>query len=139
MATIFKVDLNDPVPLYAQLERAIRFAIATGSLRAGQQLPTVRQLAVDLRINANTVAKVYAELERNGVVETRRGAGTFVRAAHIERGLPPERKRQLRQLARRFLHDAAMLGYGSGEALDFLAQEISKEIVNHGRHESDEN
>jgi GntR family transcriptional regulator len=66
------------MPLYAQLERSICFAIAIGKLRIGEQLPTVRQLAVDLRINANTVARVYAQLERAGVVETRRGVGTFV-------------------------------------------------------------
>src|SRR5207237_851573 len=74
------VDANHPTPLYAQLEQSIRFAIATGKLRIGDQLPTVRQLAVDLRVNANTVAKVYAELERAGVLETRRGVGTFVSA-----------------------------------------------------------
>src|SRR6266849_1921263 len=61
---MFQVDANHPTPLYAQLERSIRFAIATGKLGIGDQLPTVRQLAVDLRINANTVAKVYAEWKR---------------------------------------------------------------------------
>ena len=65
--------------MYAQLERAIRVAIATGRLELGDKLPTVRQLAVDLKINANTVAKVYGELERAGVLETRRGVGTFIR------------------------------------------------------------
>src|SRR5437763_1648165 len=77
---MFQVDTSHPTPLYHQLERSIRFAIAIGKLGIGDQLPTVRQLAVDLRINANTVAKVYTELERTGVVETRRGVGTFVSA-----------------------------------------------------------
>ena len=58
---MFSIDPADPTPLYAQLERAIRVAIATGRLGVGDQLPTVRQLAVDLRVNANTVAKVYGE------------------------------------------------------------------------------
>src|SRR6059058_3228880 len=75
---MFQVDAKHPTPIYHQLDRSIRFAIATGKLGIGDKLPTVRQLAVDLRINANTVAKVYAELERAGVVETRRGVGTFV-------------------------------------------------------------
>ena len=74
----FHINPADPTPLYAQLERAIRFAIATEKLRVGEQLPTVRQLAVDLRVNANTVAKVYLELERAGLLETRRGVGTCV-------------------------------------------------------------
>ena len=68
---MFQIDANHPTPLYAQLERSIRFAIATGKLSIGEQLPTVRQLAVDLRINANTVAKVYTELERAGVFKGR--------------------------------------------------------------------
>jgi GntR family transcriptional regulator len=66
------IDSRHPTPIHAQLSHAIRGAVATGRLAAGEQLPTVRQLAVDLRINANTVARVYLELERTGVVETRR-------------------------------------------------------------------
>ena len=80
---MFHIDTKHPTPLYHQLERSIKFAIATGKLRIGDQLPTVRQLAVDLRVNANTVAKVYAELERAGVLETRRGVGTFVRTNEL--------------------------------------------------------
>jgi len=89
---MFQVDADHPTPLYAQLERSIRFAIATGKLGIGDQLPTVRQLAVELRINANTVAKVYTELERAGVVETRRGVGTFVTGA-AQRSREPPRSR----------------------------------------------
>src|SRR6185369_14091387 len=63
---MFTVDPSDPTPIYAQLDRSIRAAIAQGRLAVGDRLPTVRQLAVDLRVNANTVAKVYAELERSG-------------------------------------------------------------------------
>jgi DNA-binding transcriptional regulator YhcF (GntR family) len=68
---LLTVDPRDPTPIYAQLERGLRAAIATSRVRPGDQLPTVRQLAVDLRINANTVARVYAELERAGVFVTR--------------------------------------------------------------------
>src|SRR5450759_3668315 len=75
----FSVDSTSPTPIYAQLDRSIRAAIATGELEPGAQLPTVRQLAVDLAVNANTVARVYALLERDGMLETRRGVGTFVR------------------------------------------------------------
>src|SRR5262245_23250792 len=74
------VDPRDPLPLWAQLERGIRAAVATGRLRPGSQLPTVRQLAVQLSVNANTVARVYADLEKQGFLETRRGVGTFVGA-----------------------------------------------------------
>src|SRR6185437_5401118 len=95
---MFALDTADPTPLYAQLDRAIRVAIATGKLRAEDRLPTVRQLAVDLRINANTVAKVYGELERAGVLETRRGVGTFVREVGAGAVSRVDRERQLAAL-----------------------------------------
>src|SRR4051812_4312236 len=114
---MFVIDSTDPTPLYAQLERAIRVAVATGRLRLGDKLPTVRQLAVDLRINANTVAKVYGELERGGVLETRRGVGTFVRDAVSLAASVPDRERQLIALADRFLAGAAALGFSPDEAM----------------------
>ena len=127
MVQSFNIDARDPTPLYAQLERAIRFSIATGRLSVGDQLPTVRQLAVDLRINANTVAKVYTELERTGIVETRRGVGTFVRAqgapvgaSVVGRRAGDEREARLQALAQRFLADAHALGFTPEEALERL-------------------
>src|SRR3954467_1391719 len=100
---MFVIDPSDPTPLYAQLERAIRVAIATGRLGVGDRLPTVRQLAVELRVNANTVAKVYRGRERAGVLETRRGIGTFVGANPPEAASRSDRERHLSALADRFL------------------------------------
>jgi GntR family transcriptional regulator len=117
---VFAIDASDPTPLYAQLERAIRVAIATGRLRAGDKLPTVRQLAVDLRINANTVAKVYGELERTGVLETRRGVGSFIRAVGSRAASLHDREHQLITLADRFLAGASELGFSADEAINFL-------------------
>src|SRR5262247_3276898 len=114
MSQILSLSPSHPMPLYAQLTRAIRFAIATGRLRVGEQLPTVRQLAVDLRVNANTVAKVYAELERVGILETRRGVGTFVRARQdgmLKRAGKQSRERELRAFADRILAEAHNLGF----------------------------
>src|SRR5215470_12517365 len=105
----FHIDTEDPTPIYAQLDRAIRFAIATERLRVGEQLPTVRQLAVDLKINANTVAKVYAELERVGILETRRGSGTFVFEPHnamLKRASKQSRERELRAFEDLILDEA---------------------------------
>lgn len=121
---IFNLQPNDPLPLYAQLERAIRQAIAIERLRVGDQLPTVRQMAVDLRINANTVAKVYAELERAGLLETRRGIGTFVkaRAAALRTfARRHDRERELRTLAERFLAEAAVLGFSLDDLIEHLS------------------
>src|SRR5881227_4227704 len=96
-ATVVSIDPHDPTPIYAQLERGLRAAIATGRLKPGDQLPTVRQLAVELRVNANTVARVYADLERSGVLETRRGVGSFISAAGRAEARPAqERARRLR-------------------------------------------
>src|SRR5437764_5491035 len=118
---MFTVDPSDPTPIYAQLDRGIRAAIASGRLAVGDRLPTVRQLAVDLRVNANTVAKVYAELERAGLLATRRGVGTFVTAGVARPvGTPAERARQLAALAERFLAGSAALGFSAGEAIEHL-------------------
>ncbi|HVZ76565.1 MAG TPA: GntR family transcriptional regulator [Gemmatimonadaceae bacterium] len=115
-----RLDPDSPLPLYAQLDRAIRAAIAAGTLRAGDQLPTVRQMAVDLRINANTVARVYAELERAGVLATQRGVGTFVRDPGAIARPARDRERQLRSLADRFLADAAAIGLSLPEVIRHL-------------------
>jgi GntR family transcriptional regulator len=111
------IDPGDATPIYAQLERGLRAAIATGRLRVGDQLPTVRQLAVDLRVNANTVARVYAELERAGTIETRRGVGSFVAATPAEAHPPRERDRRLRAFVTRLLADADRSGFSVGEVL----------------------
>jgi GntR family transcriptional regulator len=117
---MFAIDENDPTPLYAQLERAIRVAIATGRLNVVHKLRTFRQRAVDLKINANTVSKVYGELERSGVLETRRGVGTFIREAAACGSSWPDRERLLVELADRFLAGAATLGFSEDEAINFL-------------------
>src|SRR5205823_7622417 len=124
---MFQVDLNHPTPLYHQLERSIRFAIATSKLRIGEQLPTVRQLAVELRINANTVAKVYAELERSGIVETRRGVGTFVCSRHVETKHGRRRENHLREFADRFIVEAGALGFSLDDLIDHLHSRRKKE------------
>src|SRR5918994_616106 len=111
MAQSFNIDARDPTPLYAQLGRAIRFAIATGRLAVGDQLPTVRQLAVELRINANTVAKVYADLERAGAIETKRGVGSFVTASPEKARPAREHDRRLRAFATRVLAEAGGAGF----------------------------
>lgn len=117
---MFQIDTQHPTPLYHQLDRSIRFAIATGKLAIGDQLPTVRQLAVDLRINANTVAKVYAELEREGVVETRRGVGTFVTARPNEVGNRRDRARHLRELVDHVVAETHRRGFDLDEVLEHL-------------------
>ncbi|HMF61786.1 MAG TPA: GntR family transcriptional regulator [Vicinamibacterales bacterium] len=107
---ILSIDPHDPTPIYAQLERGLRAAIATSRLRPGDQLPTVRQLAVELQINANTVARVYAELERANVIETKRGVGSFISATPAQAHPPREHERRLRTFVTRVLADAEAAG-----------------------------
>jgi GntR family transcriptional regulator len=121
---IVSIDTRDRTPIYAQLERALRAAIATGRLAPGDQLPTVRQLAVDLRVNANTVARVYAELERAGVIETRRGVGSFISATPEQARSPREHERRLRAFVTRVLADA--------DAAGFTVEELIAALEAHG-------
>lgn len=117
---LVSIDSRDATPIYAQLERALRAAIASGRLQPGDQLPTVRQLAVDLRVNANTVARVYAELERAGVLETRRGVGSFVSATPAQARSPREHERRLRAFVTRVLADADQSGFTVDELIAAL-------------------
>jgi GntR family transcriptional regulator len=127
MSETFYLSSSDPTPLYAQLARAIKFAIATGRLNVGDQLPTVRQMAVDLRINANTVAKVYTELERKGILETRRGVGTFIGTRHFEAGTSRHRKEHLYDFMDRLIAEAGALGLSLDDLIDQLQNKRNKE------------
>jgi GntR family transcriptional regulator len=119
-SALVAIDDRDPTPIYAQLERGLRAAIASSRIRPGDQLPTVRQLAVNLRVNANTVARVYAELERVGVIETKRGVGSFVAASPAQARPPREHERRLRAFAIRVLADADESGFSIEELVDAL-------------------
>ena len=116
----FGIDPADRTPLHAQLERGVKAAIATGRLAVGDQLPTVRQLAVDLKVNANTVAKVYAYLERAGMLETRRGVGTFVAARTESPQEESLRRTELNRLVDRFLADLSSHGFRVDDAMPVI-------------------
>jgi GntR family transcriptional regulator len=131
---IVAIDPRDATPIYAQLERGLRAAIATGRLRPGDQLPTVRQLAVDLRVNANTVARVYLELERAGVLETRRGVGSFVAATPAKAHPPAGRDRRLEAFITRVLADAADSGFTIDDVIEGLNGKRRAATASRGGH-----
>lgn len=106
----FTIDLHSGVPVYRQLIDQVRSGIASGTLSAGDQLPTVRQLAVDLAINPNTVMRAYRELELGGLIETQQGTGTFIAKKKLEKN-SPERERQLGQMAGEFAARAGAAGF----------------------------
>jgi GntR family transcriptional regulator len=120
-----KIDPKSPLPLHAQIGEQIQLAIATGALEPGEQLPTVRQLSVDLKVNSNTVARVYAELERQGVLVTFRGRGSFV--AERPKVSVDARTRRLRLLCRSFVRVCAQEGYSLLEVVEELAGLTAKE------------
>jgi GntR family transcriptional regulator len=114
-----KLDLRSGVPVYRQIIDQVRGGMAAGTLAAGDQLPTVRQLAVDLAINPNTVLRAYRELELGGALETHQGTGTFISNQKIARN-NAERERQLAQLAGEFAARAGAAGFTVEELLDRL-------------------
>jgi GntR family transcriptional regulator len=118
--SLVSIDPRDKTPIYTQLERGLRAAMATSRLRPGDQLPTVRQLAVQLQINANTVARVYSELERAGAIETRRGVGSFVTATAQTARAPKEHDKRLRAFVTRMLAEAGSAGFSVEEIIDQL-------------------
>jgi GntR family transcriptional regulator len=99
--------------------------MATSRLKPGDQLPTVRQLAVELKINANTVARVYADLERNGVIETRRGVGSFVAATGDQARSKRDHHKLLRSFVTRVLADGATHGFTAEEIINALSSHQS--------------
>lgn len=121
------IDLRDKTPIYTQLERGLRAAMVTGRLRPGDQLPTVRQLAVELKINANTVGRVYADLERSGVIETRRGVGSFVTASADKARPPKEHDKRLRAFVTRLLAEAGSAGFTVDELVEGLRSHESRD------------
>ena len=117
----FKLDLRSGVPVYRQIIDQVRGGVAVGSLSSGDQLPTVRQLAVDLAINPNTVLRAYRELELAGTLETHQGSGTFIGNKKIVRN-NAERERQLTQLANEFAARAGADGFTVEELLERLGE-----------------
>lgn len=121
------VDARAATPLYDQIAAQVKQAVAGGTLTAGDALPSVRQLAVRLRVNPNTVARAYRELEADGVVESRRGHGTFV-AASRRRLSPAGRREAVRGAARRLVAEALAVGM-AGDELEALVSSTWAELA----------
>lgn len=112
----FTLDPKAGVPFYRQIIDQIKYGIVSGSLQTGEQLPTVRSLAVDLKVNLNTVAKAYKELEIQNILETQQGTGTFIGAVEIK--IPDEeRKKKLRDICKEFTTIALSYGFTTNEMI----------------------
>ena len=122
---LFRLNLESGVPVYRQIMDQVRAGMASGSLVAGDQLPTVRQLAVDLAINPNTVARAYRELELGGLLETHQGTGSFISAQKIRRA-DAERERQLTQIVGDCVARAGAMGFTVEDVVEFLRKSASE-------------
>ena len=109
------LDFRSHIPIYVQLVERVKQLVATGALQPGDQLPTVRQLAAELRVNFNTVARAYRLLDESGVISTQQGRGTYV----LEPPLPEDarrlRQRALDGIGRQFLQEAHRMGFEADE------------------------
>jgi len=115
----FQLDLHSGMPVYRQIIDQVRGGMAAGQLMPGDQLPTVRQLAVDLAINPNTVVRAYRELELGGLLETHQGTGTFIGTQKIKRA-DAERERQLAQIVADSVSRAGAAGFTVEELIEQL-------------------
>jgi GntR family transcriptional regulator len=120
----FRIDLRSGVPLYRQLIDQVQAAIAAGLLLPGDQLPTVRQVAVDLEINPNTVMRAYREMEIRGILDTQQGTGTFVAEQTVQRD-ELERSRGLDQLVEEFSARAGAGGFNLEELISALRDRVA--------------
>ena len=118
-----RLDSRSPVPLYEQIATRVRLAVASGELSPGDALPSVRQVAGTARINPATVVQAYRELEADGFVEMRQGAGTFVKEVMPEKR-SDERNKQARNLVQRMMGDAARLGLDTEEIVAAIRHEL---------------
>jgi GntR family transcriptional regulator len=121
------IDPRSPVPLYEQIAARIRVAVAAEDFAPGEALPSVRQLSAALRVNPATVVQAYRELEREGFVEMRHGAGTFVQAVPAARR-QEERMRQARRLVRQMLAEGARAGLGAAELGQAMTEELGGSV-----------
>ena len=117
----FTLNATNGVPYYKQIILQVEMAIADGRLKTGQQLPTVRSLAVDLAVNPNTVARAYSELEIRGIVTTQQGTGTFISDKKVQVS-EVEREGILAEVTRSFVIHAASYGFTIGELVEYLSE-----------------
>ena len=122
----FKLDPHSGVPVYRQIIDQVQAGLASGTLARGAQLPTVRQVAVDLEINPNTVLRAYRELEIRGVLDTQQGTGTFVADRPVAPEDEGERTRKLEQFVADVVARAGAAGFNLKEVMDALQKRRTK-------------
>ena len=120
----FHLDLRADSPIYQQIVDQIKAQIASGTLRPGEQLPTVRALATDLRINFNTVARAYRILDEERIISTQQGRGTYITEKPPPKVTERMRRESLENLARRYIEESTRLGFTESEIRQMVADQL---------------
>ena len=115
-----EIDFRSGIPIYLQVVDRIKEMIADGRLKPGNQLPTVRALALEMRVNFNTVARAYRLLDEVGLISTQRGRGTYIWEEPTEETMKQLKQKSLEELARSFLNGISQLGYSLEDAIEEL-------------------
>lgn len=118
----FQLDPKAGTPFYRQIIDQIKFGIASGNLKIGEQLPTVRSLAVDLKVNLNTVAKAYKELEIQNILETQQGTGTFISEIEIQISAK-EKNQKLQEICNEF----STIAFSYGFSVEDIINQLNKQ------------
>jgi GntR family transcriptional regulator len=126
------LDPESSVPIYIQIEDSIHSLIAAGQLQPGEQLPTIRELAADIRVNLNTVARAYFELDKEGVISTQRGKGTFVSGKPDKEQIERKRQKLLHSIIHSASEEAQNLGYSPAEIKKAFQKEMAEWLNNNG-------
>lgn len=127
------IDPESSVPIYIQIEDSIHSLIAAGQLQPGEQLPTIRELAAEIRVNLNTVARAYFELDREGVISTQRGRGTFVSGVPDEKQIAQKRQKLLYSIIESAFEEATQLGYSMDEIKKAFEDELTIWLKKNGK------
>jgi len=127
------IDPGSKVPIYVQIEEQIRSLIAAGQLKPGDQLPTIRELATELRVNYNTIARAYLDLDREGLISTQQGRGTFVAGVPDAEQMARLRQEKLEAIVRTALDEARTLGYTPDEIAAVFEEGLAHWLRENGR------
>jgi GntR family transcriptional regulator len=125
MTVLIQIDFRSGIPIYIQIMEQIRQMVANGDLKLGDQLPTVRQLAIELKVNWNTVARAYRLLDEAGLISTQQGRGTYILEPPTPAVTQNLRRQELDELTRRYLADAGALGFSATE----IRRSVDKEMA----------
>jgi GntR family transcriptional regulator len=121
-----KIDFRSGQPIYVQIMDQIQRMVASGALKPGDQLPTVRQLATELRVNFNTVARAYRLLDEAGLISTQQGRGTYIWEGPTEETMTRLRQQSLESITRQYIAEVSRLDYSPGEVMDSLMKALAE-------------